>query len=199
MGQYRILTKQSAFFYLFTAPTCGREHYTVEVDGRWEGATGNSYGLIFGLLPDFSQYYLFDVNTDFRAYRLLRRNPGGGFSVVAPIANSSAIQSGNGANRLKMTRNGDLITLAVNGSTLGTWTDGNIGGDTLVRLVVSASYSHRPAADARFDDFSVARVNSAVNASAGRTTAEPYVGDTAVVNQLLEPLMGSWWETGGML
>ena len=53
-----------------------------------------------------------------------------------------------------MVRNGAQITLEVNGTPLGTWSDGTIGGLTGAGLV-SSPYNDIPSSDARFDNFSV--------------------------------------------
>ena len=153
-GEYRVLTKQSGYFYLFRAPTCNRQNYTVEVDARWVGTPGSSYGLIFGLTSDYSQYYLFDMNTDYQQFRLLRRDLGG-FVTVVPITYAAAINGGTALNHLKVTRNGTEITLEVNGTVLGTWYDGTIGGFTGAGLVTNP-YPDIPVSDARFDNFSMA-------------------------------------------
>ncbi|MGD8474924.1 MAG: DUF11 domain-containing protein, partial [Anaerolineae bacterium] len=153
-GEYRVLSKQSGYFYLFQAPTCDRQNYTVEVDARWASTPGSSYGLLFGLASDYSQYYLFDMNTDYEQFRLLRRDPAG-FVTVVPVTDASAINSGTASNLLKVTRNGTGITLAINGTVLGTWYDGTIGGLTGVGLVTNP-YFDTPSSDGRFDNFAVA-------------------------------------------
>ena len=152
-GEYRVLTKQPGYFYLFKAPTCDRQNYTVEVDARWAGTPGSSYGLIFGLTSDYSRYYLFDMNTDYQQFRLLRRDPTG-FVTVVPVTGSSAINGGTASNHLKVTRNGTEIRLEVNGTVLGTWYDGAIGGLTGAGLVTNP-YFDIPVSDARFDNFSM--------------------------------------------
>jgi hypothetical protein len=152
-GEFRILSKQSGYFYLFDAPICQRQNYTIAVDARWVGEPGSGYGIIFALTPDFSQYYLFDVNTDFQMFRLLKKDADG-FHTVASPAYASAIHSGVSSNRLQVTRNGNQIILAVNGATLGGWYDYTTMSLTGVGIV-SSPYSDEPISDARFDNFSV--------------------------------------------
>lgn len=152
-GEYRILSKQSGYFYLLRAPTYEIQNYAVEVDAHWEGASGNSYGLVFGITPGFGQYYLFEVNTDYHLYRLLRRDPSG-FAVVAPASDAPPLNGGAGTNRLKVVRQDGQITLVVNGIVMGTWNDGAIGGLTGAGIV-SSPYSESPRSDARFDNFAV--------------------------------------------
>lgn len=162
-GEYRVLTKQAGYFYLYLAPTCSRENYVVEVDARWDSEPAYSYGIIFGVLPDFSQYYLFDMNTDVQKFRVLRRGPGG-YSEVVPITSSSAINSGISSNHLKVTRDGDQFTLEVNGTVLGTWLDGTINGPTFAGIITNP-YDDQPISDARFDNYFVSQINNAVQSS----------------------------------
>ncbi len=152
-GEYRILTKQAGYLYLFKAPTCGRQDYVVEVDVRWVGSPGSSYGLVFGITANFDQYYLFDMNTDYRQFRLLRRDSGG-FTAIVPPTGSMAINGGTANNHLRVTRNGGQMTLEVNGVVLGIWNDSAVVGATGAGIV-SSPYSSNPSSDARFDNFSV--------------------------------------------
>ena len=157
-GEYRVLSKQDGYLYLFGAPTCARENYTVEMDARWQGTPGSSYGLLFGLTGDFSYYYLFDVNTDYREFRLYRRSPSGLIQIVTPTY-ASAINGGTASNHLKVTRNGNQITLYANGTALGTWWDSGITGLGGVGLI-SSPYIGSPTSDARFDNFNVVKLTT---------------------------------------
>lgn len=157
-GEYRVQSKQDGFLFLFRAPTCDRENYTVSVDARWAGSPGSSYGLIFGLSDDFSNYYLFDVNTDYQQFRFYRRSSSGFSQIVAPTY-ASAINTGSSSNHLEVSRNGSQITLLINGSVLGTWYDSVITGKGGVGLV-SSPYLDYPVSDARFDNFYIANLVS---------------------------------------
>jgi hypothetical protein len=181
-GEYRILTKQSGYFYLFRAPTCDRRNYIVEADARWVGTPGSSYGLIFGVTSGFEQYYLFDMNTDYKQFRLLRGDSGG-FTEVVPITDAPAINGGTASNHLKVTRDGDQITLEVNGTVLGTWTEGTIGGLTGAGLVTNP-YGSIPTSDARFDNFSMTSL------SGSAASAPEPSGVTAEERELSAP--GAW-------
>ncbi len=153
-GEYRVLSKQAGYFFFFRSPSCSRENYIVEADARWVGTPGESYGLLFGITSDSSQLFIFDVNTDFRDYELLRLNADGSYTQIVPVTSSSAINPGTTSNHLKVTRNSSQITLAVNGTVLGTWSDSAIMGLTGMGLV-SSPYDNNPSSDARFDNFSV--------------------------------------------
>jgi hypothetical protein len=152
-GEYRILSKNGNYIYLFRSPACSHYDYVVEADVHWD-RIGDSYGLLFGITGNFSQYYLFYVSADYREYALFRRDPGR-FVLLQPFTPYWTIQPAYTANHLKVTRNGSAITLEVNGSVLGTWYDGTITGSTYAGIY-SSPYINRPVSDARFDNFSMA-------------------------------------------
>jgi hypothetical protein len=152
-GEYRILSKDDQYFYYADAPTCARENYTVEVDARWVGPPGNMYGIMFGIIGDFEQYYTFEVSSDYQDFSLWRYD-GAEWHSIFPWTVSPYINGGIASNHLKITRNGIQITLEVNGNILGTWTDSNITGATRTG-VASDPYTDYPTSDARFDNFSV--------------------------------------------
>ncbi len=185
-GEYRILSKQGGYLYLFRAPTCERRNYTVEADVRWDSTPGNSYGLIFGVTRNFSQFYLFDINTDFQMYRLYRRGSSGFTQIVASTA-TSAIRSGTASNHIKAIRNGNRITLEINGTELGTWIDGTITGLTGVGII-SSSYSDTPISDARFDNFQVKSIVNDGVAEQGMTDSAVQANDFPIVtNRSVRP------------
>ena len=184
-GQYRIFTKQSGYLYLFGSPSCRRRNYVVEIKARWWERPGDSYGLIFGLSNDWSQYYLFYVSSDLQAYALLRRDSSG-FTVLQTLTEHPMIAY---ENVLRVTRRGPNITLEINGTQLGTWSDGSISGLTRVGIYV-IPYDDRPICDARFDDFSVASLQSSTipvtaAAATGQTNGLP--GGWAAVLDRLPP------------
>jgi len=184
-GQYRVLTKQSGYLYLFNSPSCPRRNYVVEIKARWWERPGDSYGLIFGLSSDWSHYYLFYVSSDLRAYALLRRDPSG-FTVLQTLTESPAIAY---ENMLRVTRQGSNITLAINGTQVGTWSDGSISGLTGVGVYV-LPYENLPVCEARFDDFSVASLQTIAGAdttAAGPGQAEGLPGTSATVLDRLPP------------
>jgi uncharacterized repeat protein (TIGR01451 family) len=150
-GEYRILSKMTGYYYLYGSPSCDRQDYTVEVDARWVDETGFSYGILFGILGDFDQFYLFEVNSDGQFYDLIGVNQMGIYTIMGPT-DSLAISPGGVSNHLKVSRTGTQIVLEINGTILGTWDDGNITGLTAVGLVISPYYN-APISDARFDNF----------------------------------------------
>jgi hypothetical protein len=169
-GEYRVLSKSDQYYYVYGAPTCDRENYVVEVEARWAGTPGESYGIVFGITGDYDQYYDFEINTDYREYGLWRFD-GNDWHTIVPITFSWAINGGTATNRLKVTRIGDQIRLEVNGVPLGTWIDGNITGISGVGIA-SSPYEGEPVSDARFDNFSVIKLNASA-LSMGNTAEIP--------------------------
>ncbi len=190
-GEYRILSKNGEYIYIFRSPSCDRESYVVEVDARWVGTPGLSYGIVFGITPDFSQYYLFDVSADFGDFLLARRDPGG-FTLVVPPTSSSAIQGGGASNHLKVTRSGGQITLEVNGTVLGAWYDGAIAGPTGAGIF-SNPYLDLPISDARFDNFAIVSLPGSSLATQGviDATAETVSRDAAQAHTDRGPRKGN--------
>lgn len=152
-GEYQIHTKKAGFVYLFNSPSCDRKNYVVDVDARWVGVPGSGYGIVFGIVGDFDQYYLFDINTDYQMYRLLYRSPSGWETLISPTT-SNSINSGIATNHLNVIRNNTLINLKVNGTTLSVLNDNRIS-DLTGAGIVSQPYDKEPNSDARFDNFSM--------------------------------------------
>ncbi len=169
-SEYRILTRQAGYFYWARAPlACDLQNYVVEVDARWDGIPGSSYGLVLNLSSDGQYFQLFDINTDLQQYRVLAHSPIG-WTEMAPLTTTAAILPGNATNHLKVLVNstGGYMTLMVNGtvlidrrppsiangSVLADGQPGSIanGGSWKVGLS-SVSYPDQPTSDARFDNF----------------------------------------------
>lgn len=151
-AEYRILAKDTQYMYLAKAPTCERVNYSVEMDARWNTTTGYAYGLLFGLADDFSEYYMFAVNSDNQAYSLYYRGPNG-IQTLLDWSYSSMIHPA-APNKLKVTRAGSEIILEINGAWVNSYTDTHITGFTKVGLF-NIPYSDLPNADARYDNFTV--------------------------------------------
>ncbi len=151
-GEYRLLSKVAGYVYDFTAPACRSENYTVEADARWADASGDDYGLEFGISGN-DQYYFFAVGADYGDFALFRRDAGA-WVTLAHWTLSEAVHRGGASNHLKATRNGPQIRLDLNGVYLGTWTDDAITGTTQVGLF-SSPHANVPGSDARFDNYRV--------------------------------------------
>jgi hypothetical protein len=152
-GEYVVRTRRLGYVYLFAAPTCSREQYFVDVDVRWVGDPGNSYGIIFGIKGNFEQYYLLEVNSELKQYRLLYRGPGGWSQLLPPLQTNS-INSGGASNHLAVRRFDDSVRFVINGTTLYSWSDPNLSGSTRAGIM-SWPDSHTLWSEARFDNFSI--------------------------------------------
>jgi hypothetical protein len=152
-GEYRILITDALGDTYRTGPhTCPRENYTVEVDARWVGEPGNSYGILFGTSFWIRDGYLFLVDTDETpSYTLERMVRHVRYEIFT--SPSTDINSGNESNHLKVTRLGNEITLEINGIILGTWTDASTGPK--YALIIAAPKTEHSAFDVRFDNFSI--------------------------------------------
>jgi uncharacterized repeat protein (TIGR01451 family) len=157
--EYRMLGKDPDYIYFIKAPTCKRENYTVEADARWVGNTGYGYGLLFGLVDDFSQFYMVIINSDYQIYSLYYYDPNG-YNAIVSNYTSYAILPGANTNHIKVTREGSKITLWINNVQQGQWADSRISGLTSVGLV-NVPYDDLANADARFDNFRAVRLAAA--------------------------------------
>jgi hypothetical protein len=170
-SEYRIFSKQAGYLFRPLAPFPGRDNYVVEVDVRFNAPPMDGlYGLVFGGVTqglEVIQYYLFAIEPGVQEFRLLRRETSGAFTTLVDSTPSAAIHPSTESNHLTAVRNGDQMTLAVNGTTLGTWTDSVITGPTYTGLALSP-HSDSPQADARFDNF---RTHICVPGGGGRMAA----------------------------
>lgn len=164
-GEYRILSYQ-AFLFFARAPECVAQNYAVETDARWDGSSGGTYGLLVGVVGDFDQFYLFDINSDNQIYRLLRGNYDGSITKIVDWTSSPAIYTGTTSNHIKVTYDGRpissvRITLEINGQLIVTREDSAIPGFAFTRVgVASSPYSDVPVSDARFDNFQFVKLPS---------------------------------------
>ena len=158
-GEYRILSKDDSYYYWDDAPTCARDNYSVEVEARWVGDPGNSYGILIGNNLNFDLLYSFEVNTDFQDYSLFYWD-GNFWYTIIPWTVSPHINVGTASNHLKVTRNENQLTLQINGNVLGTWSGSNITGPTYT-AVMSDPYNNVPKSDARFDNFRITSISLA--------------------------------------
>lgn len=194
-SEYRILSKQSGYLYLVRAPlACSYSNYIVEIDARWVGTPGSSYGLILSLNSDYSDYYLFDINTDSQQYRVYHRTSAGFTQVVAPTT-STAILASNATNHFKVLDNGGWLTLYLNGTLLNGMLPGSFNPAKGVGIV-SSPYSNKPSSDARFDNFRLTVLPPF--ATSGQGTQSPtnghYQTQARAAGKIALPLPDLSWE-----
>lgn len=160
-GEYRIFSRQTGLYRpLSQAPP--QVDYEVAADMRFAAPpTDGLLGLAFGADLDGNQvmaYYTFVIAPGSQEYALFRlqRNPDDTFSVfpIQGFTPAAAINGGTAVNHLAAVRDGSQIALRVNGTHLGTWTDGNISGPTFTGLALNPNPANVQA-DGRYDNFSL--------------------------------------------
>jgi uncharacterized repeat protein (TIGR01451 family) len=155
-GEYRILLR-NANWWAGARPGFKASNYIVAVDvRRTTGGITGSYGLIFGLSDDWSQFYSFEIAPHnippAHNYIIFRYNSGNWTPLAAGFSdNISPIW--DVTNRLKIERNGSLIRAYANGHLLTSVSDGSYTGSRHVGLI--ATSSSMPNLDVRFDNFTV--------------------------------------------
>ncbi|MCB8966886.1 MAG: hypothetical protein H6660_08300 [Ardenticatenaceae bacterium] len=154
-GEYEITTQQAGAVYRPISPNYFLNTYTVEADVHWQGtATDGLYGILFGVVQDVSQYYLFSIYPSTQQYRLLRRAADGSFVELVPRTTAANILTGNGVNHLAAAWDNGQITLSINGVAVESLTNTAITGLTGAGVGMSPNPAH-PAAAVRFDNFQV--------------------------------------------
>jgi len=159
-GQYKIGVKQAGYLISAAAPDAARDGYTVEAEAQWAAgsATDGIYALVFGATFNFDQYYFLAVRPDSQLFRLYF------FDASLPTADrlrgimgwtaSGVINSGAAMNNLQVTRIGSSMQVSINGTDLGTWSDGELTGPAYTGLMATSNPAH-PTAEARFDNFAL--------------------------------------------
>lgn len=155
-NEYRILGRSAGLLYRPISPNYLLDTYTVQADIHWWGTPPESlYGLVFGVVQDISQYYLFSVYADTQEYRLHRRLSDGSFVQIVPRTVAAEINTGSAVNHLAVTWDSGQITLMINGVVVNTLTDPvPITGLTGTGIAMSTNLINA-AVDARYDDFQV--------------------------------------------
>ena len=153
-GEYRVLTKDDRYYYLYAAPSCSVpefKNYSVDLDVHWVGEPGFAYGIVYEISPDFEQYNLLLVNTDYQEYGIYQYRLGGLTPIMTPEY-FQAINPGNNINHLKIFQDPYGITrVEINNRMVWSGYSG-LEGPAYVGLV-SVPYDDYPESDARFDNF----------------------------------------------
>jgi hypothetical protein len=160
-GNYRIVIDRD-YWAAWVWPDFLCEGCSTEVTAWRAGGQGSSYGVVFGVV-DNNNFYLFRTDPARREYALVRKQSGA-WEVLIPVTGSNHIRGGEAHNRLKVTREGSMIKLYVNGQHLGGYTDSTFTGSRRVGLYAE-SEGHHPVT-LRYDDFTVWRLGSTASADA---------------------------------
>ena len=150
-GEYQIWVKNSNEAQSVT-PGAKATDFTASVSARRTSGTSGTYGLVFGINEGWSQFY--EVLIDANAFSVWRYN--NGWTPLQNWTTSSAVATGTNWNRLKVVRNGSLITVYINGQQVANVNDSTFVG--LRRIGVTVE-SYNAGVDARFDDFSLYPAN----------------------------------------
>jgi hypothetical protein len=148
-GEYRILVRKTNG-WAAASPDLQSSDYSVAVDLRNPNIVNGSYGIAFGIAPDFSSFYTLEIYPD-GWYGIYRYDPSG--YVTLSEAYSSTIYQGSATNHIKVERNGASIKAYANGQLLASVTDGTYTGSRFIGLVVFSF--DQPDVDIRFDNFTV--------------------------------------------
>ena len=184
-GEYRILLRNADWWgAVMGDPSVAT--YIVAVDVRNVTGTYGSYGLIFGLGNDFSQFFTFEIDPE--GYYIIRRYDTGNWTTLH-VGHSGSINPGTAINRLKVERNGYDIAVYANEQLLATVSD-NLFPDLRQLGVVVLSYN-QPGVDARFDNFTIYPPD--YPPACGTPSALAAVRETGVVSHSLEGALSSSW------
>jgi len=190
-GAFQVSTKQAGYLIAALAPDAARDGYRAAVDAQWAAgsATDGLYALVFGAAGDLSRYYFLAVRPATQEYRVYF------FDASLPVADrlrsltawtAAAVNGGAQVNHLEVTRVGDGIQAAINGTAVGSWTDAAQTGPTYAGVMVSANPAN-PTATASFDNFSLGACDVlAAQAAPGmdRPAAQPGTGFGAAAVEL---------------
>ena len=150
------MLRNAGWWVGITTWTIGRYagNVTAEVKARHATSNYGAYGLIFCLSNDWSQFYLFIVDSNDREYNIWKYN-NGSWTDLKDWTYSSYINGGAGSNLLKIVRNGANIMVYANNYLLTTVSDGSYTGYGRVGLYVHTWSSGPGNVDVRFDNFKV--------------------------------------------
>lgn len=123
-GEYEIYIS-NPYWWAAARPGFQASDYILEADVRNISGKNGSYGLIFGLSSDWSQFYTFEIDAygNYGIYRYYS----GSWETLAE-GTSSSINTGTTKNRLKIKREGNFIEAYANGQLLTSISDGTYTG-----------------------------------------------------------------------
>jgi len=152
-GEYRILVRDLNSLALIRSEYQAAD-YILSVDVR--NATGNygSYGLIFEVAEDWSEFYLFEIDRN-GYYGLWKYKASSGWQELDSDW-SGSIKTGYDSNHIEVKRNGTLIQTYINYDFIGSVVDSTFTGVRHLGLAV-LSYETQNV-DIRFDNFTVQSV-----------------------------------------
>ena len=183
-GEYRILVREPDW-WAGARPGYKASDYVIAMDLRNASGADGSYGFMFGLADDWSQFYSFEIYPD-RYYAIWQYGAGSGWTLLTAGA-SPHINAGTASNHIKLQRQGTSISAHANGHLLASITDSSYLGVRHVGL--TASGYDQPNLDVRFDSFTVHPAGCGLTADYQSLTGSTLQGETRATNQ-----SGAWQE-----
>ncbi len=178
-GEYQIWIKNPNDGRLVT-PGAKATDFTVSVSARRTSGTSGAYGLLFGINEDWNQFY--EVLIDANAFSVWRYN--NGWTALQNWTTSNAIATGTSWNRLKVVRNGSLITVYINGQQVTNINDNTLVGLRRIGLTVE---SYNTGVDTRFDDFALYPADCGSQVYRAAASAPFEMGKSEVYSGFLPP------------
>ena len=148
-GEYRILIN-TTWNLVGASSGFKASGFVLDVDVRNQTGVFGSYGLLFGLSDDWSQFYSFEIFPD--GYFSIFKYDNNTWTELA-LDHSTAINTGTASNRLRIVRDGSSIMAYANGALLASLSDGALTGSRRLGLITTA-YDWS-SVDARFENFTV--------------------------------------------
>ncbi|GJM41699.1 MAG: hypothetical protein DHS20C20_19810 [Ardenticatenaceae bacterium] len=149
-GEYRIWVKDW-YAWAGAAPGVKASDFTVFVDVRSgpNHILPGSYGLLFGLSDDWTQFYTFEIYTEFGYYQLMKYESGVWTILAEGYAN--VLQT---SNQLRIVRADTQIDAYLNNQLLITTSDGSFIGPRRLGLIATHN-SFEGNTDGFFDNFTI--------------------------------------------
>jgi hypothetical protein len=148
-NEYRILVRNN-FWWAGARPGFKASDYILTVDVYNVTDIDSTYGLLFGLSDDWSQFYSFEISPEYGDYDISKYDDGW---TSLDFGSSNSINTGTTINRLMIKRDGSLIEAYANGELLASVSDGSYTGMRNVGLIVLTYFD--PIGDVMFDNFAV--------------------------------------------
>jgi hypothetical protein len=146
-NEYRILVKGIYSWAGSRAPLISSDYY-IKADVRNASGVNGSYGLIFGLSSDWSQFYDFEIYTD-GYYAIYQYQNEDWYTLAWGL--SPDIHTGMATNQISIRRSGSQIWAYANGTLLNILEQGDYTGLRYTGLIAFA-YDQAPV-DVRYDNF----------------------------------------------
>jgi hypothetical protein len=147
-NEYQILIT-NPYWNSFVSPGVAAENFSASFDVRSQNGVYGSFGLVFGLLSDWSEFYIFTIDT-LGCFRIYRYDDSSGWALIASGC-SSHLKTGMQSNHIELRRSGVQMKAYANNHLLVELSDAAFTGNRMVGLG-ALSYGDT-SVDARFDNF----------------------------------------------